>query len=172
MFEHFSEAHELFVYRLGIVRGTSRRGIVTLGTLEQRAQRREVNALVLDLAEEARRHAAVLEDVFAELGRNVAVPVCHAADGLDREAHALLRKTDAEIADLAVLSIALEVQYAAIAVYESAVVYARAWLGERLAEQLESCLTEQLASRNRVLALMDAVFASAETVRATRRETP
>ncbi|MGT2463503.1 hypothetical protein [Sinomonas atrocyanea] len=74
MFEYFSEAHELFVYRLGIARGTSRRSIVTLGVLEQESQRREVAALMLDLSEEARLHAAVLEDCFAELERNVAVP--------------------------------------------------------------------------------------------------
>ena len=172
MFEHFTEAHELFVYRLGIARGTSRRAIVTLGVLEQHAQRREVNALVLDLAEEARLHAAVLEDLFADLGRNVAVPPGHLADGLDREAHAVLRKTDETIADLAVLPLALEVQYSAIAAYEPLAVYAREWLDESVAERLENCLVEQLASRNRVLEIMREVFASSETMQATRPDTP
>ncbi|WP_175637501.1 DUF892 family protein [Sinomonas mesophila] len=171
MFEHFTEAHELFVYRLGIARGTSRRGIVTLGVLEQHSQRREVNALVLDLAEEARLHAAVLEDLFAELERNVAVPPGHLADGLDREAHAVLRKTDEAIADLAVLPLALEVQYNAIAAYEPLTIYAREWVGASIAERLEQCVVEQLSSRNRVLELMRKVFASSETMQATRPDT-
>ncbi|MDQ4490912.1 DUF892 family protein [Sinomonas sp. ASV486] len=166
MFEYFSEAHELFVYRLGIARGTSRRAIVTLGTLEQESQRREVSALMLDLSEEARLHAAVLEDCFAELKRNVGVPPGHTAEGLDREAHAVLRKTADGIKDLAVLPLALEVLYEAIAMYEPLTVYAREWISVHLAEQLEKCLVEQLASRNRILELMREVFASAETVEA------
>jgi ferritin-like metal-binding protein YciE len=166
MFEHFSEAHELFVYRLGIARGASRRAIVTLGDLEQESQRREVAALMLDLSEESRLHAAVLEDCFAELERNVAVPPGHAADGLDREAHAVLRKTADGIKDLAVLPLALEVVYEAIAMYEPLTVYAREWISGHLADQLEKCLVEQIASRNRVLELMREVFASTETVQA------
>jgi hypothetical protein len=166
MFEYFSEAHELFVYRLGIARGTSRRSIVTLGVLEQESQRREVGALMLDLSEEARLHAALLEDCFAELERNVAVPPGHAADGVDKEVHAILRKTADGIKDLAVLPLALEVLYGAIAVYEPLTVYAREWISAHLADQLEKCLVEQLASRNRVLELMREVFASAETVQA------
>lgn len=166
MFEYFSEAHELFVYRLGIARGASRRAIVTLGVLEQESQRREVSALMLDLVEEARAHAALLEDLFAELERNVAVPPGYAADGLDREAHAVLRKTAEGIKDLAVLPLALEVQYEVIAMYEPLTVYAREWISDHLAEQLEKCLVEQLASRNRVLEKMREVFASAETVHA------
>ncbi|MGT2463504.1 hypothetical protein [Sinomonas atrocyanea] len=56
--------------------------------------------------------------------------------------------------------------YSAIAVYEPLTVYAREWISAHLADQLEKCLIEQLASRNRVLELMREVFASAETVQA------
>jgi ferritin-like metal-binding protein YciE len=167
VFEYFTEAHELFVYRLGIARGTSRRAIVTLGTLEQHAQRREVNALMRDLQEEARLHAAVLEDLFADLERNVAVPPGHLADGLDHEAHMVLRKTDEPLKDLAVLPLALEALYAAIAIYEPLALYAREWLDESIAERLEGIVVEQLASRNRILDLIRRVFASNETVQAT-----
>ncbi|WP_430297159.1 DUF892 family protein [Sinomonas sp. B1-1] len=166
MFEHFSEAHELFVYRMGIARGTTRRAIVTLGTLEQHAQRAEVGALMRDLSEEARAHTAALEDLFAELERNVAVPVAHTADGLDKEVHSVVRKTDEGILDLAVLPLALEIQYAAIAAYEPLAVYAREWLEGDVADRLEKCVAEQLASRNQVLGLMRTVFASGDTVQA------
>jgi ferritin-like metal-binding protein YciE len=166
MFEHFSEAHELFVYRMGIARGTSRRAIVTLGTLEQHAQRGEVGALIRDLTEEARAHTAALEDLFAELERNVAVPAAPTAEGLDREAHAMIRKTDEGILDLAVLPLALEIQYEAIAAYEPLALYAREWIAGDVADRLERCLAEQLASRNRVLELMRGVFASGDTVQA------
>ncbi|WP_415855599.1 DUF892 family protein [Sinomonas sp. G460-2] len=167
MFEYFTEAHELFVYRLGIARGTSRRNIVTLGTLEQHAQRREVNALMRDLQEAARSHAAVLEDIFADLERNVAVPAGHTADGLDHEAHVVLRKTDNSIMDLAVLPLALEVVYGALAAYEPLAYYARDWLDEGIASRLEKILVDLLSARNRVLDLTREVFASSETVEAT-----
>ncbi|MDQ4503151.1 DUF892 family protein [Sinomonas sp. ASV322] len=168
MFEYFTEAHELFVYRLGIARGASRRAIVTLGTLEQHAQRREVNALVRDLQEEARAHAAVLEDVFADLERNVAVPPGHAADGLDHEAHLVLRKTENAIMDVAVLPLALEILYGALAAYEPLAIYAREWLEEGVASRLETILVELLSSRNRVLEMTRKVFASSETVEAQK----
>lgn len=166
MFEYFTEAHELFVYRLGIARGTSRRAIVTLGTLEQHAQRREVNALLRDLQEEARAHAAILEDLFADLERNVAVPAGHAADGLDQEAHMILRKTEKTIMDVAVLPLALEVIYGAVAAYEPLAVYSREWLDESISSRLEQILVDLLSSRNRTLELTRKVFSSSETVEA------
>lgn len=167
MFEYFTEAHELFVYRLGLARGTSRRAIVTLGTLEHHAQRRAVNGLMRDLQEEARLHAAVLEDIFADLERNVAVPSAHTADGLNHEANTVLRKTDKSILDLAVLPLALEVLYGSVAAYEPLAVYARDWLDASIAERLEKILVELLSARNRVLELLAEVFASSETVEAT-----
>lgn len=167
MFEYFTEAHELFVYRLGIARGTSRRAILTLGTLEEHSQRRAVNALMRDLQEEARLHAAVLEDIFADLERNVAVPSGHTADGLHHEANLVLRKTDRSILDLAVLPLALEVLYGSIAAYEPLAVYARDWLDPTISERLEKILVEQLSARNRILELLREVFQSSETVEAT-----
>ncbi|WP_138444565.1 DUF892 family protein [Sinomonas susongensis] len=167
MFEYFTEAHELFVYRLGVARGTSRRAIVTLGTLEQNAQRRAVAALMRDLQEDARLHAAVVEDIFADLERNVAVPAVHTADGLNHEANTVLRKTDKSILDLAVLPLALEVLYGSVAAYEPLAVYARDWLQARIAERLEGILVELLAARNRILGLLGEVFESSETVEAT-----
>ena len=120
-----------------------------------------------DLQEEARVHAAVLEDLFADLERNVAVPPGHLADGLDHEAHMMLRKTDEPLKDLAVLPLALEALYAAIAIYEPLALYAREWLDEGIAERLEGIVVEQLSSRNRILDLIRKVFASNETVQAT-----
>ncbi|KHL03871.1 DUF892 family protein [Sinomonas humi] len=167
MFEYFTEAHELFVYRLGIARGTSRRAIVTLGTLEHHAQRRAVNALMRDLQEEARLHAAVLEDIFADLERNVSVPAGHTADGLNHEANVVLRKTDKSLLDLAVLPLSLEIVYGSVAVYEPLAVYARVWLEASIAERLEKILVELLSARNRILGLLGEVFESSETVQAT-----
>jgi hypothetical protein len=119
-----------------------------------------------DLQEGARSHAAVLEDLFADLERNVAVPPGHVADGLDHEAHMVLRKTDEQLKDLAVLPLALEALYAAIAIYEPLAVYAREWLDESIAARLEQIVVEQLSARNRILDLIRKVFASSETVQA------
>jgi hypothetical protein len=78
----------------------------------------------------------------------------------------VLRKTDEPLKDLAVLPLALEALYAAIAIYEPLAVYAREWLDESIAERLEKIVVEQLSSRNRILDLTRKVFASDETVQA------
>jgi hypothetical protein len=95
------------------------------------------------------------------------VPAGHTADGLDHEAHVILRKTDKSIMDLAVLPIALEVVYGALAAYEPLAYYAREWLDEGIASRLEKILVELLSVRNRVLDMTREVFASSETVQAT-----
>ncbi|NUP74106.1 MAG: hypothetical protein HOQ07_05580, partial [Sinomonas sp.] len=89
-------------------------------------------------------------------------------DGLDHEAHMVLRKTDKSILDLAVLPLALEVVYGALAAYEPLAIYAREWLEDSVASRLEKILVELLSSRNRALELTRAVFASSETVEATK----
>lgn len=146
MFEHLETPEQLFIFKLGSAMTMEKDSLHMLEDLESEAQRADLKTLFREHAGETRQQIANLEQCFSLLGQPVHESPSPTTKGLAKEGKATLRKADAGLADVVVLSGALETEHYETAVYEGLITSADALGQPAVAQLLRQNLDQEMAA--------------------------
>jgi ferritin-like metal-binding protein YciE len=115
-------AQELFIHELGEIYDAEHRFIVGQREMVEHATDEELKEAIQEHLEETRQHAANVEQVFTELGREAQRETNEAARGLVSEAQEGIQETQSEaLRDAAIASGVIKVEHFEMGSYRSLV---------------------------------------------------
>jgi ferritin-like metal-binding protein YciE len=159
MFERLNTPQEAYHYKLGAALKMERTVLEILQSSIDEAQDDEVVGALRDHLGQSGDHVRNLEEAFRALGAEIDDSPCPAIDGLQAEAKANAKKTDASIIDSILLQGAVEVEHHEIGVYENLILNARAMDRDDVAAILQRNLDNEEETLRRVLELQRRVAA-------------
>jgi ferritin-like metal-binding protein YciE len=159
VFEHFDKPAEAYQFKLGAALTMEKKILELLEENIAVAQDDQVEQLLRTHQDETRHHVEILEQVFAAFEWEIDDSPCPTIEALDKEAKAMVKKTDASFVDSIILQGAVEVEHHEIAVYTNLILNAKAMGRDDVADLLQQNLRSEEQALEKVVARQEQVAA-------------
>jgi ferritin-like metal-binding protein YciE len=143
LFERLDTPEEMFNFKLGSALSMEHDVLESLETLEKKAQRDELKQLFRHHQDETRQQISNIEQAFRAMGEEPDDKPAPAAEALEKEAKANIRRTDDRLVDAMILGGAAETEHHEIAVYEGLIAFAEARGAQDVAQLLRQNLEQE-----------------------------
>jgi ferritin-like metal-binding protein YciE len=144
MFEKFSNADELFRYKLGSARNMEQTTLEMLRDLQEETHSDQLRELFRHHEAETRQQIENLEEAFRSIGEEPDDSAFPTFSAFEKESQVNLRRTDDSVIDITILCGAMETEHLESAIYESLILVARAAGHEQVVNLLEQNLQMEL----------------------------
>ena len=146
-----NDARKLFVHQLGEALNMERTVLTMLKENEQAASEPHLKQLFGHHRDETEGQIRNLEQAFSSLGEKPAGHVCHAMEGMKKEARDMIEKVAPELLDGALAGGATHVEHYEIATYQGLITQA----GAMGSEDIVALLAENLEQEQHTLGEVD-----------------